>query len=64
LPEEDMVDLREYKAFLRGLQTQGRLAPTSRLVQRVLDEPDELPRAVLRARMEGWNDLVYEELSE
>jgi len=62
LPEE-MVDLRPYKAFLRGLQTQGRLAPTSRLVQRVLDEPDELPLVVLRAKLEGWNDLVYEELS-
>jgi len=29
----------------------------------VLDEPDELPLAVLRAKLEGWNDLVYEELS-
>jgi hypothetical protein len=57
-----MVDLREYKAFLRGLQTQGRLSPTCRLVQRVLDEPDQLPLAVLRAKLESWNDLVYEEL--
>jgi hypothetical protein len=57
-----MVDLREYKAFLRGLQTQGKLAPTSRLLQRVLDEPDQLPLAVLRAKLESWNDLVYEEL--
>jgi hypothetical protein len=58
-----MVDLKPYKAFLRGLQTQGRLTPTSRLVQRVLDEPDALPLTVLRAKLESWNDLAYEELS-
>ena len=57
-----MVDLREYKTFLRGLQTQGKLPPTSRLLQRVLDEPDQLPLAVLRAKLESWNDLAYEEL--
>jgi len=61
LPEE-MVDLKPYKTFLRGLQTQGRLSATSRLVQRVLDEPDQLPLTVLRAKLESWNDLVYEEL--
>jgi len=58
-----MVDLKPYKKFLRELQTQGRLSPNSRLLQRVLDEPDELPLAVLRAKLEGWNDLAYDELS-
>lgn len=58
-----MVDLREYKDFLRGLQTQGRLSSTSRLLQRVLEEPDKLPLSVLRAKLENWNDLAYEELS-
>ena len=63
MPEEELVDLRLYKKFLRNLQTQGQLFPTSRLLQRVLDEPDELPLAVLRAKLESWNDLAYDELS-
>jgi hypothetical protein len=63
MPEEEVVDLRPYKKFLRNLQTQGQLSPSSRLLQRVLDEPDELPLAVLRAKLESWNDLAYDELS-
>ena len=58
-----MADLREYKAFLRGLQTQGRLSPGSRLVKNVMDTPDEIPLPVLRAKLETWNLLAYDELS-
>lgn len=58
-----MVDLRSYKKFLRELQTQGQLSPTSRLVQRVMETSDEVRRDVLRAKVESWNDLAHEELS-